>query len=93
MKLRRKEKINTSMKITVILNDEKWIDIRRKLPRDEEIVYFKCKYMDIEYITIGYLYKGNRGHSFWTDNDTFFRSAILAWMPMDETLEVIAFKE
>lgn len=81
------------MTITVNLNDSNWINIDDALPRDEELVYFKCDYMCYEYITIGYLYRGDRGHSFWADNDTFFRSAILAWMPMSDTLDVVVCKE
>lgn len=52
------------MRITINIDDSKWNDIEEVLPKDEELVYFKCNYMDLDYITIGYLIKGNREHSF-----------------------------
>lgn len=61
-----------------------WIPMEEKLPPDGQKVLLSCKCMMVEYVTVGTIKNGNRGKSYIVDQDTFMRSAILAWQPLPE---------
>lgn len=62
-----------------------WIPMEEKLPPDGQKVLLSCKCMMVEYVTVGTIKNGNRGKSYIADEDTFMRSAILAWQPLPNT--------
>lgn len=62
-----------------------WIPIEEKLPPDGQKVLLTCNYMMFDYVTVGTMENGNRGKSYIADEDTFMRSAILAWQPLPNT--------
>ncbi len=59
-----------------------WIPMEEKLPPDGQKVLLSCNYMMFDYVTVGTIENGNRGKSYIADEDTFMRSAILAWQPL-----------
>lgn len=61
-----------------------WIPMEEKLPPDGQKVLLSCNYM-LDYVTVGTIENGNRGKSYIADEDTFTRSAILAWQPLPNT--------
>lgn len=62
-----------------------WIPTEEKLPPDGQKVLLSCNYMMFDYVTVGTIENGNRGKSYIADEDTFMRSAILAWQPLPNT--------
>ena len=62
-----------------------WIPMEEKLPPDGQKVLLSCNYMMFDYVTVGTIENGNRGKSYIADEDTFMRSAILAWQPLPNT--------
>lgn len=62
-----------------------WIPMEEKLPPDGQKVLLSCNYMMLDYVTVGTIENGNRGKSYIADEDTFIRSAILAWQPLPNT--------
>lgn len=61
-----------------------WILIEDRMPPDGQKVLLSCKYMMLDYVTVGTIENGNRGKSYIADEDTFMRSGIIAWKPLPE---------
>lgn len=70
------------------IENEKWILTEDKLPPDGQKVLLSCKYMMFDYVTVGTIENGNRGKSYIADEDTFMRSAVLAWKPLPEPYKI-----
>lgn len=62
-----------------------WIRIEEQLPPEGRLVKLLCNYMMFDYEVIGSIINGCRGKCLEDDNitDMFYRSAILAWKPLE----------
>lgn len=61
-----------------------WTLCAEKLPKNGVVYELSCKYLNQNYVTIGYCKDGKPVHSYIDDNSMFKSSEVIAWRKFGE---------
>lgn len=61
-----------------------WTSCNEKLPTDGIVYELSCRYLNQDYVTIGYCKDGKPVHSYIDDNSMFKHSEVIAWRKFGE---------